>query len=276
MAVKTPARLGGRKAKSVASGTAGAASGAPTSNSSMAVKTPARRGGKRAGVGSSSRAAAGGGPTVGNGVPADDSSGPTTRSDRAASTRQSVLDAALEVFCEQTFGGARIEQIAERAGVAVGSIYKYFPGKQALVNEVFRYWKLKTREYSYAHAAGMTAKERFDAWADQLMRFAHDHPLAYEFLETHHHAAYLDEESRVAGDPMDRLALRLIQQGQKEGAIRSGDAAQLVAMVIGVFLGHVRELRARKMTAGDPAMFNFARICAWDLLRADHATEGGT
>ena len=213
----------------------------------MAVKTPRRRTSRETGS-----------------QPAPAS----TRSTRAQATRQSVLDAALEVFCEQTYGSARIEQIAERAGVAVGSIYKYFSGKQALVNEVFRHCKQLTRGYSYAHTTGMTARQRFDAWADQLLRFAHDHPLAYEFLETHHHAAYLDAESRDAGDPMDALAVRLMREGQKEGAIRSGDAEQLTAMVIGVFLGHTRELRARRLPMDDPKAFEFARVCAWDLLRA--------
>ena len=187
---------------------------------------------------------------------------------RAEGTRQAVLDAALGVFCEQTYGGARIEQIAERAGVAVGSIYKYFPGKQALVNEVFRHWKRKTREYSFPHKAGTPAKELFDAWADQVMRFAHDHPLAHEFLQTHHHAGYLDDESRAVGDPMDQLSMRLITEGQKQGAIRAGDPALLEAMVVGVFWGHTRELRSRGKPIDDPATLEFARLCAWDLLRA--------
>ena len=186
---------------------------------------------------------------------------------RAGATRQRVLDAALEVFCEQTYGGARIEHIAERAGVAMGTIYKYFDGKQALVNEVFRYWKQKTREYSYPHRPGTSARERYHGWFEQVCRFAIDHPLAYEFLITHHHGPYLDAESRAIADPMDQLSIRNIEDGQAEGAVRDGDPALLSAMLVGILQGLTREARARGGTL-DAHMLALAEECGWDLLRA--------
>ena len=188
-------------------------------------------------------------------------------SSRAEATRQRVLDAALEVFCEQTYGGARIEHIAERAGVAMGTIYKYFTGKQALVNEVFRYWKEQTRDYAYPHRAGMSARERYHAWFEQVCRFATEHPLAYEFLVTHHHAPYLDAESLAVGDPMDRLSIRNIADGQAEGTVRDGDPALLSAMLVGILIGLTREARTRGV-ALDAEARALAEACGWDMLRA--------
>ena len=192
---------------------------------------------------------------------------------RLEATRRTILQAALEVFCEQTYGGARIEQIAERAGVATGTIYKHFPSKHALVNEVYRHWKARTREYSYAHHPGMTARERFSAWVEQVCRFSEEHPLAHEFLMTHFHAPYLDAESLAAGDPMDQLAVRLMSQGQAEGAIRPGDPELLMLMVVGLFAGVAREMRTRGLAlAGDVRAF--VEECAWDLLRNPATTKG--
>jgi AcrR family transcriptional regulator len=45
---------------------------------------------------------------------------------------QQILQAALQVFSEKGFGAATIPEIAERAGLAVGSIYNYFPNKREL------------------------------------------------------------------------------------------------------------------------------------------------
>ena len=185
---------------------------------------------------------------------------------RAELTRQAILDAALEVFTEQTYGGARIENIAERAGVAMGTIYKYFPGKQALANEVFRHWKLRTREYAFPHKSTMSAREKFHAWFDQFVRFATDHPLATQFLQTHHHAAYLDAESLAVGDPMDKLAIKMVRDGQQEGAIKAGDAELLVAMVLGLCLGLTRELAARNKKL-DAKTRVLAEQAGWDALR---------
>ena len=53
---------------------------------------------------------------------------------------QAILDATLAVFAEAGYHKARIEDIAERAGVAKGTIYLYFPSKKelfyALIEEI--------------------------------------------------------------------------------------------------------------------------------------------
>src|SRR3954465_14058296 len=49
-----------------------------------------------------------------------------------------ILEAALEVFGEQGFEHARLEDVAERASVSKGTIYNYFPSKEALFEEMVR------------------------------------------------------------------------------------------------------------------------------------------
>jgi AcrR family transcriptional regulator len=51
---------------------------------------------------------------------------------------QQILDAALAVFGEQGLAGARLDDIARRAGIAKGTIYLYFPNKEALFQAVVR------------------------------------------------------------------------------------------------------------------------------------------
>lgn len=43
-----------------------------------------------------------------------------------------ILDAALDVFVRQGFAATRIHDVAQAAGVTTGTIYLYFPGKEAL------------------------------------------------------------------------------------------------------------------------------------------------
>lgn len=49
-----------------------------------------------------------------------------------------LLDAALEVFAEKGFAAARMEDIAARAGAAKGTIYLYFPSKEAVFEALVR------------------------------------------------------------------------------------------------------------------------------------------
>jgi AcrR family transcriptional regulator len=49
-----------------------------------------------------------------------------------------ILQAALETFVERGFAAARLEEVARRAGVTRGTMYLYFPSKQALFEAVVR------------------------------------------------------------------------------------------------------------------------------------------
>lgn len=49
-----------------------------------------------------------------------------------------ILDAALGIFVEKGFAAARIEDIAQRAGVTKGTVYLYFPSKQAVFEALIR------------------------------------------------------------------------------------------------------------------------------------------
>ncbi len=59
---------------------------------------------------------------------------PPPRQERSRRKREALLDAALALFAERGFEGAGIEDIAGRAGIAVGGFYQHFRSKrQALL-----------------------------------------------------------------------------------------------------------------------------------------------
>ena len=51
-------------------------------------------------------------------------------------TRQALLDAALAVFAERGFAGATTREIAQRAGLSEGTMYRHFADKQELFHQV--------------------------------------------------------------------------------------------------------------------------------------------
>ncbi|HEX9038914.1 MAG TPA: helix-turn-helix domain-containing protein [Ktedonobacterales bacterium] len=58
------------------------------------------------------------------------------RGEQAERRRAQLIDAALDVFSERGVEATRISDIAERAGVAQGLLYHYFPGKEALLRAI--------------------------------------------------------------------------------------------------------------------------------------------
>ncbi len=51
---------------------------------------------------------------------------------KKAAKKQSILQAAIEVFSNGSFKNSRISEIANRANVAEGTIYRYFKNKEDL------------------------------------------------------------------------------------------------------------------------------------------------
>lgn len=63
---------------------------------------------------------------------------PTPRRRRKDARPAELLDAALDTFREKGFAATRMEDIAARAGVSKGTIYLYYPSKQAVFEALVR------------------------------------------------------------------------------------------------------------------------------------------
>lgn len=63
---------------------------------------------------------------------------PSSRAARAADRRQAIIDAALDEFIARGYAATRLDDVAQRAGVAKGTIYLHFKDKQGLFQELVR------------------------------------------------------------------------------------------------------------------------------------------
>ncbi len=52
---------------------------------------------------------------------------------RAAQRPDEVLDSAMSLFLERGYEATRMDDVAARAGISKGAVYRYFPSKQALL-----------------------------------------------------------------------------------------------------------------------------------------------
>src|SRR5579871_4810055 len=63
---------------------------------------------------------------------------PPKATPKAEETAVKILDAALELFRQESFDAATMRDIAQKAGVATGAAYYYYPSKDAIVMEFYR------------------------------------------------------------------------------------------------------------------------------------------
>jgi AcrR family transcriptional regulator len=159
--------------------------------------------------------------------------------------RRKVLDAALELFDERTWDGTNVPEIAARAGVAVGTIYRYFPNKQALGEAVFT--EAKT---AFANAVITDEVRKADPvtaikmiWQHQIA-FATAYPQAFSFLEHQVHGSYLRPQALEVVHRLNTELVEILQAAQAIGAVRPGDPQLLLSMVFGAFVGVTKYSRA--------------------------------
>lgn len=185
-----------------------------------------------------------------------------------ADKREAILAAALELFVERGFHGTAVPEVADRAGVGAGTIYRYFESKEALVNELYRRQKqaLATRVLAQFPVDG-SAREQFRAMWHRMARFVADEPLGFAFLELHNHRSYLDADSRAVEERLREFGIRFLETAQKKGEIRAVAPMILIGVVLGAFIGLVRHASECGLVL-DEAAWATAEQCVWEAIRS--------
>jgi len=163
---------------------------------------------------------------------------PRTRD--ADRTQQEILAAAMDEFAERGLGGARIDSIAERAGVNKRLIYYYFGGKDELFLAVLEQTYRDIREAERALHLELT--DPADA-VRRLVAFTWNHYLAHpEFLtllnsENLHRARHLKQSKRIRemNSPLIQTLGDVLERGRRKGVFRGGvDPVHLYISIAGL------------------------------------------
>lgn len=193
-----------------------------------------------------------------------------TRGRSAANTerRDDILAAALACFVAEGFHGTAVPEVAKKAGVATGTIYHYFPSKEALVNALYRKWKEKIAvAVLTAFPPTAPVRDQFRAVWFAMLEFALAEPEAFAFLEMHNHRSYLDAESLAIETRIRDFGIAFLTAAQQKGEVKDADPMVLIGIVMGAFIGLVRFAAECKLTLDDTA-WRTAEQCVWEAIRA--------
>jgi AcrR family transcriptional regulator len=186
---------------------------------------------------------------------------------RTADKREAIMAAALDLFVERGFYGTAVPEIADRAGVGAGTIYRYFTSKEALVNEIYREQKVAfASRVLDGFPATAPTREQFRTMWTRMSRFAIEHTSSFIFLELHHHAAYLDAASRAVEQRMMALVTNVVIAAQARGEFKAGEPRLLMGLVLGAFIGVIRSCVELGLPL-DQADWVLAERCIWEAVR---------
>ena len=138
------------------------------------------------------------GATVDPGGHADDTQGSGRDAARDEATNR-IRRAALDLFTEVGFGSATVDQIAERAGVGIASLYRRWPDKAALANNLYSDFVVEMQQAvqpeGLAAESELSAEEQFQAVWLRLWEFAVSDPQRLMFIETQTYSSFMSPES---------------------------------------------------------------------------------
>jgi len=181
--------------------------------------------------------------------------------------REAIMQAALELFAERGFHGTAVPQVAERAGVGAGTIYRYFENKEALVNSLYQRWKLRMGEaLTECIVPGQPARQQFHVVWRRLARFAEEDGTALRFMELHHHGPYIDDESRRCELLVHGAAKAFFEQTEREQITKNVSADLLVAIVYGAFSGLIKSAWSGHLEL-DEQTLDASERCVWEAIR---------
>src|SRR6266511_5239569 len=183
-------------------------------------------------------------------------------------TRQRLVRAALELFTAQGYHDTTTPQISKKAGLAEGTIYRHFDGKQHLLNELYRAgarWAAKLVKEADALKVG--PREKLAELARGLVTgAAHEAAVARLFF-IQRQEDLLDDESRKTARDF-RLGLEsLIAQGKADGSVKAGAAEVWAGVWLGVVTLVIDRVSAKEWPETHAGV-KLALDAAWDAIAA--------
>lgn len=146
----------------------------------------------------------------------------------ARRNRARVIEVARAVFSERG-PEARMEEIAERAGVGVGTVYRNFPSKEALLAEVVARSIRKIAEAARDSLAEPDAWAAFAGVVRLLVRTASEER-AFAYAAPWGEAGGALSEAR---DELDRWMGEVVRRAQEAGTLRPDVAGEDLFLLFG-------------------------------------------
>jgi AcrR family transcriptional regulator len=150
-------------------------------------------------------------------------------------TKELIARTALGLFVDKGIDGATIRDIAAAAGIAEGTLYRHYPGKDALAWELFSSnYTAFALELDRIQAGQATLRAKLDAMVRQFCAFFDDDPVLFSYLLLAQHGQ-LQKVTPEMPNPVE-VVREVLAAGMDRGEIPAGDPNVAAAMVLGIVL----------------------------------------
>jgi len=183
--------------------------------------------------------------------------------------RCAIIRAALELVAEHGFHGSAMALVAERAGVAAGTIYRYFDGKDLLIRETYAFLEGQMlASIMVRYPEGRPFRERFLHVGQGLVNYFIASPMEFRFIEQFHNSPYgvACRRDKVLGKKDKNLVHGLFEEGRQQQIVKDLPLTILFALTFGPLVDVCRDHILQFTELDDSLVARTVEAC-WDAVK---------
>ena len=180
------------------------------------------------------------------------------------------MQAALELIAEQGFHRAPMAEIAEKAGVAAGTIYRYFESKDVLITELHRELEDKIMAVlQEGYPSGRLIREKFLYLIRELLRYFITNPLHFRYMEQYFNSPYgisMHRDRLLGKSGNHDILVDIFEQGIEQQVLKELPKAVLFSLAFSPMIILMRDHILGFVILDDPLIKQITESC-WDAIK---------
>lgn len=157
------------------------------------------------------------------------------RQARAAATVAAIVEAAARILEQQGLGGYTTNAIAARAGISIGSLYQYFPDRDAITKALIERQTGALVDEAREAMSAATGKEGLDRLVVVAVQHQLSRPALARLLDFEEDRLPLADDMRDVGEKLADVVIHCLDRSDLAGVTTPPDAAHdLLAIIKGM------------------------------------------
>ena len=184
--------------------------------------------------------------------------------------REEIMQASLDLIAEHGFHQAPMAEIADKAGVAAGTIYRYFESKDELINELHKALEEDILAFiQCSYPSTRPVRERFLYISRRLLRYFMENPIRFRYMEQYFNSPYgisLRKVRLMGKQSGNDLLSDLFRQGIDQQIIKDLPVAVLFSLAFGPMILLIRDHILAFCILDDALITKVTEAC-WDTVK---------
>jgi len=181
--------------------------------------------------------------------------------------KQRILEATMELIAENGLHATPMSQISKRSKVSAGTIYHYFPNKEALINHLYLDLKKEIADAAFRdYDIQVPYQERFCLIWQNSLKHLISKPMQLSFIEQCSISPLISQEAKETSARYLAPLFGFIAEGIESGYLKKMDIQLILYLIHGTIVSTAKLQLSGLLEITDEHREAAAQVC-WDGLK---------